>query len=66
MSNSNKVNGIICPAITFFDDNLHVNVELNSLLYRHIHLNGANAIFLFGSTGEGHTFLKNYDEKATP
>ena len=35
------INGIIVPSITFFDKNYELNNELNSILLRHIMLNGA-------------------------
>jgi len=63
MPHSNPFNGVICPAITFFNENFEINNELNSLLYRHIQLNGANAIFLLGTTGEGRYFSNEVEEK---
>jgi len=59
----NILNGVICPTITFFNHNFEVNVELNSLLFRHVLLNGANAIFLLGTTGEGIYFSNKLEEK---
>ena len=57
------VNGIIVPALTFFDEKYKINKELNTLLLRHNILNGANALFLFGSTGEGNFFANKIKEK---
>ncbi|MFX0070079.1 MAG: dihydrodipicolinate synthase family protein [Candidatus Hermodarchaeota archaeon] len=48
-----RVKGIIVPCITFLDKNYNINRELNSLLIKHIILNGADSIFIFGNTGEG-------------
>ena len=58
-----NISGIIVPSITFFNENFEVNDELNSLLFRHILLNGADSIFLFGNTGEGIEFIDKIDEK---
>jgi dihydrodipicolinate synthase/N-acetylneuraminate lyase len=59
----NPVNGVIVPCITFFDKNLNLNIELNSLLIKHVLINGADSIFIFGNTGEGVYFYKNVIEK---
>jgi len=59
----NILNGVICPTITFFNHNFEVNVELNSLLFRHVLLNGAKAIYLLGTTGEGIYFANKLEEK---
>ena len=58
-----RVNGIIVPSITFFNESLEINNELNSLLIEHILLNGADSLFLFGNTGEGIEFIEKIDEK---
>lgn len=57
------INGVIVPAVTYFNEDHHINEELNSLLYRHIVLNGANGVFLFGTTGEGRLFNDKIQEK---
>ncbi|MFX1298026.1 MAG: dihydrodipicolinate synthase family protein [Promethearchaeota archaeon] len=57
------ISGIIVPSITFFNEKFEVNEELNSLLYRHILLNGADSLFIFGNTGEGIEFIDKIDEK---
>ena len=57
------INGIIVPSITFFDKNYELNNELNSILLRHIMLNGAKAIYLFGTTGEGLYFSDKLQKK---
>ena len=56
------IHGIICPAITFFDDNFNINLKLSDILIRHILLNQADAILLFGSTGEGFLFSEKIEE----
>ena len=58
-----SINGIIVPSITFFNERFEVNSELNSLLIRHILLNGADSVFLFGNTGEGIEFIEKINEK---
>jgi 4-hydroxy-tetrahydrodipicolinate synthase len=59
----NIESGVIVPAITFFNKENHIISELNALLYRHIILNGANGILLFGTTGEGWFFSDKREEK---
>ena len=56
-------NGVICDFLTFYNENLEINEELNSLLVRHILTNGANSLILFGSTGEGIFFSDKFEEK---
>ncbi len=57
------INGVIVPSITFFNNNFEINTELNSILIRHALLNKANAIYLFGTTGEGIFFSDKLNEK---
>jgi len=57
------INGVICPAITFLNNNVEIDVELNTLLIRHILVNGAKAIYLFGTTGEGTYISEKLEEK---
>ncbi|MBN1801219.1 MAG: dihydrodipicolinate synthase family protein [Candidatus Lokiarchaeota archaeon] len=63
MSKIEQIRGIICPTITFFDENYNINEELNSLLFRHVLLNGANSLLLFGTTGEGPYFSNRIEDK---
>ena len=63
MIKMSQINGVIVPAITFFDDNFKINPKLSNLLIRHIILNRANSIFLFGITGEGILFSNKIEEK---
>ena len=58
-----SISGVIVPSITFFNESLEINSELNSLLIRHILLNGADGVFLFGNTGEGIEFTDKINEK---
>ena len=58
-----KLGGVIVPSITIFNENYEVIVRANSILYKHILLNGADSIFLFGSMGEGLFFHNNVKEK---
>jgi len=55
--------GIICPTITFFNENFKTNDDLNSLLYQHVLLNSNNGLLLFGVTGEGPYFKDRINEK---
>ncbi|TFG08800.1 MAG: hypothetical protein EU539_01230 [Promethearchaeota archaeon] len=57
------INGTIVPSLTFFNSDLEINLELNSILIRHILLNGAKAIYLFGTTGEGLYFSNKIEAK---
>ena len=57
------INGVIVPSITFFNKNFEIEMELNSILIRHALLNRANAIYLFGTTGEGIYFSDKLNEK---
>ncbi|MHA1256340.1 MAG: dihydrodipicolinate synthase family protein, partial [Promethearchaeota archaeon] len=57
-----QIYGVIVPAITFFDDNYKINSKLSDILIRHILLNRANAILLFGTTGEGFLFSDKIEE----
>ncbi|MFX0072269.1 MAG: dihydrodipicolinate synthase family protein [Candidatus Hermodarchaeota archaeon] len=57
------INGILVPSLTFFNRNKEINIELNSILIRHVLLNGAKAIYLFGTTGEGIFFSDKLEEK---
>lgn len=54
---------MIVPSITIFNENYEVNLRANLILYRHILLNGADSLFLFGSMGEGLFFHNNVKEK---
>jgi dihydrodipicolinate synthase/N-acetylneuraminate lyase/fructosamine-3-kinase len=62
MMTMSQIYGVIVPAITFFDDNYNINSKLSDILIRHILLNRANAILLFGTTGEGILFSDKSDE----
>ena len=62
MMTMSQIYGVIVPAITFFDENYNVNSKLSDLLIRHILLNRANAILLFGTTGEGILFSDKIEE----
>ncbi|TFG14743.1 MAG: hypothetical protein EU535_02830 [Promethearchaeota archaeon] len=57
------IQGVIVPSLTFFNKNFEIDGELNSILIRHILLNRAKAIYLFGTTGEGIFFSDKLDEK---
>ncbi|MFX1337189.1 MAG: dihydrodipicolinate synthase family protein [Promethearchaeota archaeon] len=57
------VNGIIVPSLTFFNKDYEIEMDLNKILIRHALLNKANAIYLFGTTGEGIYFSDKLNEK---
>ena len=48
-----RFNGIVVPPFTIFNPDLSVNVAAQELLTKHVIRNGADVLFLCGSTGEG-------------
>lgn len=58
-----KIRGVIVPSLTFFNKDLEVNTELHSLLTRHLLVNGADSIYLFGTKGAGFYFSDKLKEK---
>ena len=54
-----SINGVIVPSITFYNDKYEISPQLNTTLFKHIVLNGANAILLFSSVEEEVIFSKN-------
>ncbi len=58
-----SITGIIVPSITFFNEDFEINTEFTSVLFRHIVLNGANAILLFETEGEGIFFPEKIEKK---
>ncbi len=58
-----KIRGVIVPSLTFFNKDLEVNTELHSLLTRHLLVNGADSIYLFGPKGAGFYFSDKIEEK---
>jgi len=57
------INGVICNLITFYNKNLEINKNLNSLLIRHVLTNDSNSLLLFGDTGDGKLFSNRIEEK---
>ncbi|MHA2430589.1 MAG: dihydrodipicolinate synthase family protein [Promethearchaeota archaeon] len=51
------------PSLTFYNKKNEVNIEIQSLLIRHLLVNGADSIYLFGVTGDGRLFSNNRIEK---
>ncbi|MHA1985896.1 MAG: dihydrodipicolinate synthase family protein [Promethearchaeota archaeon] len=58
-----QINGVICNALTFFNDKFEIMEDINSLLIRHILTNDANSLLLFGNTGEGKLFSNKIEQK---
>ena len=54
---------MVVPSLSFFNINYKINLGIHTLLNRHLLVNGADSIFLFGTTGEGETFSNNRTEK---
>lgn len=59
-----QLRGVIVPSITFYNKEYEVDKELHALLNRHLLVNGADSLYLFGVTGEGTLFSHNQVEKA--
>ena len=57
------INGIICNVMTFFNNDMEIIENLNSLLIRHVLTNDSNSLLFFGSTGEGDLFSNKIEEK---
>ncbi|MFX1314142.1 MAG: dihydrodipicolinate synthase family protein [Promethearchaeota archaeon] len=51
------------PSLTFYNNKNQINIEIQSLLIRHLLVNGADSIYLFGVTGDGRLFSNNRIEK---
>ncbi|MFX0017358.1 MAG: dihydrodipicolinate synthase family protein [Promethearchaeota archaeon] len=51
------------PSLTFYNKENEINIEIQSLLIRHLLVNGADSIYLFGVTGDGRLFSNNRIEK---
>ncbi len=51
------------PSLTFYNKKNEINKEIQSLLIRHLLVNGADSIYLFGVTGDGRLFSNNRIEK---
>lgn len=56
------INGVIVPSLTFFDENQNVNNEVQSLLIKHLLINGADAILLLSLIGEGLLFSEDIEQ----
>jgi len=50
---SSIMDGIVVPALTLFTREYKVDLDAQILLTRHVLVNGADVLFLCGSTGEG-------------
>lgn len=53
------VNGVICKALTFYNNDFQIIESLNSLLIRHILTNDANSLLLFGNANESNLISLN-------
>lgn len=60
---SNPYEGIVTPLLSIFTKDFTVNLEAQKLLTKHAMVNGANVLFLCGSTGEGQYIQKNMPEQ---
>ena len=57
-----EINGVIVPSLTFFDENQNINNEVQSLLIKHLLINGADAILLLSLIGEGLLFSEDIEQ----
>jgi len=53
----------VVPSLTFYNKKNEINIEIQSLLFRHLLVNGADSIYLFGVTGDDRLFSNNKIEK---
>jgi len=60
-NNKSQTRGVIVPSIIFFDDGSQIDFQINSVLFKHIFLNGANAILIFSTINE--SFQVNIDNQ---
>ncbi|MFX1306534.1 MAG: dihydrodipicolinate synthase family protein, partial [Promethearchaeota archaeon] len=51
-----QINGVICNALIFYDNNFQIIENLNAFLMRHILTNEANSLLLFGRKGDDNLF----------
>lgn len=56
------LNGVIVPSLTFFDENHIINSEIQTLLIKHLLINGADAILLLSRIGEGLLFSEDNEQ----
>ncbi|MFX0178322.1 MAG: dihydrodipicolinate synthase family protein, partial [Candidatus Hodarchaeota archaeon] len=61
--NTSQIRGVVVPSLTFFNENFEINTTIQTLLTRHLLVNGADSIYLFGNTGEGYFFADKIEEK---
>jgi dihydrodipicolinate synthase/N-acetylneuraminate lyase len=57
------VTGVIVPSLTLFNEQCEIDPLSNQILIKHIILNGADSLFLMGSTGEGLYFRSQMNQK---
>ena len=53
------INGVICKALTFYNNDFEIIESLKSLLIRHILTNDANSLLLFGNANESNLIPLN-------
>jgi len=53
----------VVPSLTFYNKKNEINIEIQSLLFRHLLVNGADSIYLFGVTEDDKLFSNNRIEK---
>ncbi|MFX1324031.1 MAG: dihydrodipicolinate synthase family protein [Promethearchaeota archaeon] len=58
-----QINGVVCNALTFFNQSGEFIKSLNSLLIRHILTNDVNALLLFGNMDNEQLFSNKVEEK---
>ncbi|TFF84376.1 MAG: hypothetical protein EU552_00730 [Promethearchaeota archaeon] len=57
-----SLNGVIVPSLTFFDENHIINSEIQTLLIKHLLVNGADGILLLSRIGEGLLFSEDKEQ----
>ncbi|MFX1590114.1 MAG: dihydrodipicolinate synthase family protein [Promethearchaeota archaeon] len=58
-----QIRGVVVPSLTFFNDDYKINITLQTLLIRHLLVNGADSLYLFSNIGEGDFFADKIEEK---
>jgi len=58
-----QIRGVIVPSLTYFNEDYEINTTLQTLLIKHLLVNGADSLYLFSSTGEGDFFADKIEEK---
>lgn len=59
-----QIRGVVVPSLTFFNEHYEINTTVQTLLLKHLLVNGADSLYLLSNTGEGDFFADKLEEKA--